>query len=98
MEHSVSDQAASDLDEIWLYVARETGSLEVATRLIDAITDTFLLLARQPLLGRSRSDDFGEGYRSLAVREYVIVYCIEAEYVVILRVVHGRRDLQSLLD
>jgi plasmid stabilization system protein ParE len=34
----------------------------------------------------------------VAVGEYVIVYCIENEDVLILRVVHGRRDLESLFD
>jgi Arc/MetJ-type ribon-helix-helix transcriptional regulator len=57
----LSEDVSRRGDEIWLYVARETGSLEVATRLIDSVTDTFLLLARRPLLGRSRRDDFGGG-------------------------------------
>ena len=41
---------------------------------------------------------FGTGSRSLAVGEYVVVYCVENEDVLILRVVHGKRDLESLLD
>ena len=47
-------------------------------------------------LGRARDEDFGLGCRSFAVGEYVIVYCIEAEDVLILRVAHGRRDLEAL--
>jgi hypothetical protein len=38
MAHRVAPQAGTDLDDIWLYVARESGSMDVATRLIDAIT------------------------------------------------------------
>jgi plasmid stabilization system protein ParE len=34
--------------------------------------------------------------RSLAVSEYVIVYTVEHDAVHILRVVHGRRDLESI--
>ena len=30
--------------------------------------------------------------------EYVIVYCVENKEVLILRVVHGRRDLEALFD
>ena len=45
MAHGVAPQAETDLDDIWLYVARESGSMDVATRLIDAITGRFLLLA-----------------------------------------------------
>jgi plasmid stabilization system protein ParE len=61
MAHRVSEQAAADLDDIWYYFAKEGGSLEIASRLIDAVINSFFLLARQPYLGRSRDDDFGGG-------------------------------------
>ena len=44
MPHRVAPQAEGDLDEIWLYVARESGSM-VATRLINLITERFFFLA-----------------------------------------------------
>jgi len=47
-------------------------------------------------MGRSRDEDFGLGCRSFAVGEYVIVYCVEANDVLILRVAHGRRDIEAL--
>jgi toxin ParE1/3/4 len=59
MAHRLAPRAAADLDDIWYYVAKESGSIETANRLIDSITDRFLLLARHPYLGRSRDDDFG---------------------------------------
>jgi toxin ParE1/3/4 len=97
MAHRLSERAEADLDNIWYYVAKESGSLEIANRLIDSLTDTFLLLSRQPHLGRSRDGDFGPGSRSLTVREYVIVYRVDSnDEVLILRVVHGRRDLEDL--
>ena len=67
-----------------------------ANRLIDTITDRFFTLAPFAYNGRSREEDFGPGYRSLAVGEYVIVYCVENEDALILRVVHGRRNLEAL--
>jgi toxin ParE1/3/4 len=69
-----------------------------ANRLIDSMTDRFLLLARHHYLGRARDEDFGAGSRSLSVGEYVIIYCVEDEYVLILHVVHGRRDLGEYFD
>jgi len=96
MAHRVAPRAESDLDDIWYYVARESGSIEIANRLIDSITDRFFLLARFPYMGRLRDEDFGFGSRSFVVGEYVIVYGVEGEDVVILRVAHGRRDLESL--
>lgn len=96
MAHQLAPKAANDLDNIWIYVARESGSLEIANRLIDSITDRFFLLASHPQVGRVRNDDLGPGRRSFPVGEYVIVYRIEDENVLILRVVHGRRDLEAL--
>ena len=96
MAHRVAPRAEADLDEIWLYVAKESGSIEIANRMIDAITDRFFTLARFPYIGRSREEDFGPGYRSLAVGEHVIVYSVENDDALILRVVHGRRQLETL--
>ena len=70
--------------------------LEVANRLIDSITDRFFLLSSHPYLGRARDDDFGPGSRSFPVGEYVIVYCVEDDDALILRVAHGRRDIEAL--
>lgn len=56
------------------------------------------MLAGFPYVGRARDDDFGPGCRSVAVGEYVIVYCVENEEVLILRVVDDRRDLEALFD
>ena len=96
MAHRLAPRAEADLDDIWYYVANESGSMEIANRLIDTITERFLALASFAYLGRSREDTFGPGYRSLAVGEFVIAYCVENEDVLILRVVHGRRDLERL--
>jgi len=35
MAHRLSPQAETELDEIWHYVARQRGSIEIADRLID---------------------------------------------------------------
>ncbi len=77
MAHRVAQRAEADLGDIWLYVAKESSSAEIANRLIDTITDRFFTLARFPYMGRSREEDFGPGYRSLSVGEYVIVYCVK---------------------
>jgi toxin ParE1/3/4 len=96
MAHRVAPRAESDLDDIWFYVAKESASIEIANRLIDSITDRFIVLAGFPYIGRSRDEDFGPGCRSVTVGEYVIIYCVENEDALILRVVHGRRDLGAL--
>jgi toxin ParE1/3/4 len=98
MAHRIAPRAEADLDDIWVHVARESGSLEVATRLIDSISGRFYFLSSFPWAGRARDEDFGAGSRSFAVGEYVIVYCVEEAEVFILRVVHGKRELAALFD
>ena len=98
MTHRLAPQAVADLDDIWYYIAGKSGIIDVANRLIDTITARFVLLSNHPYLGRARDDDFGPGSRSFPVGEYVIVYCVEDGDVLILRVAHGRRDMESLFD
>jgi plasmid stabilization system protein ParE len=52
MAHRVAPRAEADLDDIWLYVAKESASMDVAMRLIDSITDRFFFLAAFPYVGR----------------------------------------------
>ncbi len=96
MSHYLAPQAAVDLDDIWYYVAKDSGSVEIADQLIDSISERFFLLAGHPYLGRPRDDDLGIGLRSFPVGEYVIVYLVEDKDVLVLRVVHGRRDMDEL--
>ncbi len=63
-EQEAVEEALADLDDIWYYVAKESGSSDIANRLIDTITDRFFLLAGFPYLGRSRDEDFGVGCRT----------------------------------
>jgi toxin ParE1/3/4 len=92
-----SPQADSDLDDIWYYVAARSGSMEIADQLIDSITGRFLLLATFPHAGRARDRDLRPGLRSFAVGEYLIVYRVHGEDVLILRALRGSRNIEALL-
>src|SRR5258708_36141061 len=65
--------------------------LRLPTGWIDSITDRFFLLSSHPYLGRARDDDFGAGSRSFPVGEHVIVYCVEDDDVLILRVAQSSK-------
>jgi hypothetical protein len=41
---------------IWLYVARQVGSIEIADKVADSITDRFVALGRNPQMGNRRND------------------------------------------
>jgi plasmid stabilization system protein ParE len=61
MAHRVAPEAEAELDNIWYYVAKESGSIAVADRLIDSITERFNLLACHPHIGRHRDEDLRPG-------------------------------------
>jgi toxin ParE1/3/4 len=96
MGHRRAPQADSDLDDIWYYVATRSGSLDIADRLIDSLTDRFFLLASRPNIGRARDEDLRPGLRSFPVGEYVIIYRIQDDDVLILRVLRGGRNMEAL--
>jgi toxin ParE1/3/4 len=97
MAHRVAPQAEAELDNIWYYVAKESGSIGIADRLIDSITERFYLLACHPHIGRRRDEDLRPGLRSFPVGEYVIIYRVEENDVLILHVFRGSRDIEALL-
>jgi plasmid stabilization system protein ParE len=76
MSHHIAPEAERDLDDIAYYIARETGSIDIAERLIDSITSRFYLLASHPRIGRAR-DDLLAGARSFPVGNHVIVYDLD---------------------
>jgi toxin ParE1/3/4 len=97
MAHRVAPEAEAELDNIWDYVAKESGSIEIADRLIDSIAERFYLLACHPHIGRRRDEDLRPGLSSFPVGEYVIIYRFEREDVLILHVLRGSRDIEALL-
>src|ERR1700681_3407641 len=97
MAHRVAPEAEAELDNIWDYVAKDSGSIEIADRLIDSIAERFYLLACHPHIGRPRDEDLRPDLRSFPVGEYVIIYRLEGEDVLILHVLRGSRDIEALL-
>lgn len=89
-------EAEADLDDIWYYIARGSGSPEIADRFIDSLTERFYLLSRNPFIGRRRDQELVPCLRSFPVGEYIIFYRIEGEDVLILRVLRGSRDVKVI--
>jgi toxin ParE1/3/4 len=94
-EFRLAPAAQAQLDDIWLHVARESGSIEIANRIVDNITDRFWLLARHPFIGRKR-DDLARGLRSFTVGDYIVVHRIEDDGTVLISFVfHGSQDIEA---
>lgn len=87
-------QAEADLLEIWSYVAADNPA--AADDLLDDVDATCARLADAPHSGRLRGE-LAPNLRSLPVGNYVIFYRPEEDWVVVIRVLHGARDLPELL-
>ncbi len=96
MPHRVSPEAEAELDGIWYYIAKRSGSMDVADRFVDSLTDSFYLLAMNPHIGRRRDGYLRPGMRSFPVGEYLILYRVNESDVLILHVVRGSRDAEAL--
>ena len=86
-------RARRDLIDIWRHVAG--GDERAADRLLDDIDARCRELAEHPRLG-PRREDVRPGLRHLVVEPYVVLDRVAGDGVEIVRVVHGRRDLQGL--
>ncbi|HEV2948179.1 MAG TPA: type II toxin-antitoxin system RelE/ParE family toxin [Gemmataceae bacterium] len=93
-EPRITEQAESDLDEAWEYLAQR--SIKAADRFLKRILDRSRLHARSPLMGRPR-DDLVPGLRSFAVDSYVIFYRLASDTIEILRVLYGARDIEAIM-
>lgn len=98
MKLKVSRAAADDLEGIWLYTV-EHWSVEQADRYVSLILDAFDQLLRDPAAGK----DYGhirDGYLAMKAGSHLVFYKPNEveEAVVIIRVLHGRMDLESRLN
>lgn len=92
----VSSLADRDLDDTWYEIAKRSGSIDIASTVVDSITGVFPLFANNPEAGRLR-DDLELGVRSFPVENYVIYYRQSGMHLVISRVIHGMRDQKKAL-
>jgi toxin ParE1/3/4 len=92
MRVRLAPQARSDLDAIWLYIVRESGSEESATHAIESITEKFALFIRFPFIGKTLGLERHPDIRTFAVPPHLIFYRPMSGEIRILRVIHGSRD------
>ena len=89
-----TSQAEEDLLEIWAHVAADTPA--AGDRLLDRIASACEMLAKNPAAGRTRGE-LAERLRSFPVGKYVVFYRPIDDEIVVIRVLHGARDLPDLL-
>lgn len=91
----LSPEAASDIRDIWNYIAQD--SVRAARKVRLRILDTCQLLAANPEIGHFREDLADQPVRFWPVGSYLIVYSPGTKPLEIVRVVHAARDVARLL-
>jgi toxin ParE1/3/4 len=92
MKVFVSDQADADLRQIYRYLAERNAA--AAESLIREIDRKFENLSHFPFIGRERST-LSAGIRSVVTHPYVVFYTVEPDRIIIVRVLHGSRDIDA---
>jgi plasmid stabilization system protein ParE len=90
--------AKSDLIAIWDYYATEVGDADLADRMRDEIFQGIRAVARKPDLGHFRRDLASEPLRFWSVRKWLIIYRSEVRPIQVVRILHGARDVQAVLN
>ncbi len=89
--------AENELAEILLYVAEQSGvdrALHVHAKFVEA----FEHLAGMPGSGSKRTEITGDAVRWWRVFDWVVLYYPESSPLTILRIIHGARDLDRILN
>jgi toxin ParE1/3/4 len=92
MDVVVTFRARADILDAYSYLA-ERGPA-AAERMLEHFSRRFDELSRFPFLGRGRSE-LGASLRGLLIDNYIAFYYVEADRVVIVRVIDGRMDFDE---
>jgi plasmid stabilization system protein ParE len=87
--------AGNDLQDIENFIARD--SVLHAIAFVDRVVESAETLLKTPHIGRIVPEFNRPDLRELIFRGYRIVYLIQDNEILILRVVHGARDLMALV-
>ena len=93
--YRLTPAAQRDLEDIWLYTA-QTWSMAQADRYTDIIEDTFDRLLYMPEMARERLE-FDPPVRIHTSAEHQIIYRVERDHLLILRVLGAGQDWQAVL-
>jgi plasmid stabilization system protein ParE len=91
----LSPEAASDIREIWTYIAAD--NLKAARRVRLQILEACQRLAANPRIGHLREDLTDKALLFWPVGSYLIIYNAVLRPIEIVRVLHGKRDVPRVL-
>ena len=91
---TIAGSARADLRGIRGHIAQDNP--QAARRLVERFRAGARRVAERPGMGRSRQEDLRPGLFSFPVGSYVLFYQMQPGGIVLVRVVHGSRDLPAI--
>jgi antitoxin ParD1/3/4/toxin ParE1/3/4 len=82
--------AAQDITEIWEYIAEDSPL--AARRIREEILDAIRMLVPFPYQGHVRTELTSRPLRFQIVREFLIAYAPDEKPIVVIAVLHGKRN------
>lgn len=91
----LTPRAEADLEDIWIYSA-ETWSPNQADTYLDGLLGTIDTLVAMPSMARERIE-FSPPVRIHSTGLHLVVYRIEGNHLLVIRILGGRQDWQAML-
>jgi toxin ParE1/3/4 len=92
----LTPRAKRDVSDIWDYIAGD--NIAAADRVVGALNDAIVRLAKNPGIGHWREDLTDKRHRFFLVYSYLIVYRQGTKPLQIIRVLNAGRDVRSILS
>ena len=97
IKYALSFEAEADLQSIRTFVRNEAGPI-AAHSTLTKVMKAIRFLSITPGAGHIREDLTDEEYRFWSVYSYMIIYDATTEPIGIVRILHGNRDISSILN
>ncbi|GAC1689217.1 MAG: type II toxin-antitoxin system RelE/ParE family toxin [Candidatus Acidiferrum sp.] len=94
--YELSPESLQDLQSIWDYIASDNSA--AADHIVDEFFEAFDRLAQWPESGHTRPDLTERKVLFWPIRSYLIVYRERTPGVQIVAILHGSRDIPSILQ
>jgi toxin ParE1/3/4 len=95
MKYKISVSASNDIDDIWLWLAKE--NINSADNFLNELYKIFDLLCEFPLIGSMKPDFTDKNYRWIPIQKYWIAYKDFTSPLEIARVISAYRDIQEII-
>jgi toxin ParE1/3/4 len=95
----ITNLAQNDLESIVAYIAEQLGNPSAAGNFLDKVEESYKNLKSNPLIYPISNNEklAGEGFRKAIINNYILMFKILDDVVVVYRIFYSGRDYEKLL-